>query len=227
MKITSPRLSGDQTWRYKLSSLIDSLAICRIQTKNRSHDWQHTGAGSTLHDGFFGGLNENGPIIGSSISRFDPQLVECCEGVRGVTLEWVLEWGKAWNSKSQGQTQCHSLCLLSEEQAMALSYILSTMWLCTTMIPAMMMRIINPLKLEAPKLDTSTLRVALVIKPLVTPIDHFAIRQYIPTMEQVKGTWCNLQATPHTLTWITAEIWSAEVSRPTTNGTEQQWSWES
>lgn len=71
---------------------------------------------------------------------------------------------------------------------MALSYILSTTWLCTTMIPAMMMRIINPLKLEAPKLDTSTLRVALVIKPLVTPIDHFAIRQYIPTMEQVKGT---------------------------------------
>lgn len=70
---------------------------------------------------------------------------------------------------------------------MALSYILSTMWLCTTMIPAMMMRV-NPLKLEAPKLDTFTLRVALVIKPLVTPIGHFGIKQYVPTMEQVKGT---------------------------------------
>lgn len=54
---------------------------------------------------------------------------------------------------------------------MALSYILSTMWLCTTMIPAMMMRV-NPLKLEAPKLDTFTLRVALVTSGLAVCTHH-------------------------------------------------------
>lgn len=89
----------------------------------------------------------------------------------GEVLRW-LSWtrcvnrGKALNIKSQWRARCHSLCLLPEN-----SYLVSTLWLSAAMFPVMLMRT-KSLKLEAPKCDAFILRVALVMKSLVTAMNH-------------------------------------------------------
>jgi hypothetical protein len=73
-----------QSYQLWLTCKKDSFSICRIQT------WQHTGARSSLHCGFCG---ENGPI-GSSIWIFDPELVDCWEGLRGSSVGLGVWMGK-------------------------------------------------------------------------------------------------------------------------------------